>query len=219
MTCHTLSSTVALVTAAALALTACSGDDAKTSGQATGAPSTPSTTTPTRDTSSPSATARRPVTDLPSDLKMVFVWPKTGNTTQDAVLNDGEQYIRALKRASAKNDLTDPGYAFYSRNDGRAYARSQIQANITGGWAPTGDDRYYDAKADVFKAGSATLSFCRDQSKVFSKNVETGAVVRTSPNAKSFVLYNLLLVTDTASHGVWQTTKITVIAGAPQCRG
>lgn len=149
---------------------------------------------------------------------MAFDWPRTGDATKDAVLADGEQYMRALKRASAEESLSDPAYQFYSRDDALTYAHDQIKANIDGGYAPTGDDRYYAAKVSVVRAGSATLSFCRDESKVFSKKVATGKVLRTAPNKDSFVSYNLLLVKDAASHGVWQSTQITVIVGAARCR-
>ncbi|MDJ0342487.1 hypothetical protein QMK19_22395 [Streptomyces sp. H10-C2] len=209
---------VALTLATALALTAC-GSDSKPSNEISGIPTTAATTAPATPSATPGDSVKRPPTDLPSDLKMVFTWPKTGDSARDSVLNDGEQYIRAIKRASAKNDLKDPAYAFYSRNEGLVYAHNQVKANIDGGWAPTGDDRYYEAKADVFKAGSATLTFCRDQSKVFSKKVKTGEVVRSPANDKSYVLYNLLLVKDGSSNGVWQTSKITVLEGALQCKG
>ncbi|MCM2427837.1 hypothetical protein [Streptomyces sp. RKAG337] len=213
-----IAAALATATALALALTAC-GSDAKPSEGISGVPTTAPTTAPTTPSASPADSVKRPPTDLPSDLKMVFTWPKTGDAARDSVLNDGEQYMRAIKRASAKDDLKDPAYAFYSRNDGLAYAHNQIKANIDGGWAPTGDDRYYEAKADVFKAGSATLTFCRDQSKVFSKKVKTGEVLRTPADDKSYVLYNLLLVKDGSSNGVWQTSKITVVEGAAQCKG
>lgn len=149
---------------------------------------------------------------------MTFDWPKTGDATKDAVLNDGEQYMRALKRASAENSLKDPAYQFYSRNDALNYAHDQIKANIDGGYAPTGQDHYYAAKVTIVRTGSATLSFCRDESKVFSKKVKTGKVLRTTPSSKSFVRYNLLLTNDSGSNGVWQASQITVIVGASQCR-
>lgn len=150
--------------------------------------------------------------------QMTFDWPRTGDATKDAVLSDGEQYVRALKRASALEDLKDPAYQFYSRNAALTYAHDQIKANADGGWAPTGQDHYYDAKVKVVRSGSATLSSCRDQSKVFSKNVKTGKINRTAPSANSFLLYNLLLVNDSGSNGVWQASQITVIEGAAQCR-
>lgn len=218
MTRSTLPIAAALTMATILSLSAC-GSDAEPADEISGVPTAAPTSAPATPSTAAGDSVQRPPTDLPSDLKMVFTWPKTGDAARDSVLNDGEQYLRAIKRASVKNDLKDPAYPFYSRNDGLVYAHNQIKANISGGWAPTGDDRYYAAKADVFKAGSATLTFCRDQSRIFSKKVKTGEVVRTPATDKSFVLYNLLLVKDGSSKGVWQTSKITVVEGAAQCKG
>lgn len=222
MTRSSLPTAVALAASAALLLTACGGGGSDSSDKiqpsattATAAATTPPPTTPS---ATPTDTVNRPSTALPKDLTMVFDWPKTGDATKDAVLHDGEQYLRALKRASARNDLKDPAYQFYSRNAALTYAHGQIKANIDGGWAPTGQDHYYGAKTSIVRSGSATLSFCRDQSKVFSMNVKTKAVNRTAPNDDSYILYNILLVKDAASNGIWQSSQITVIEGAKQCR-
>jgi hypothetical protein len=161
---------------------------------------------------------KRPSTALPKDLTMAFDWPKTGDPTKDAVLEDGEQYIRALKRASALDDLKDAAYQFYSRDDALSYAHDQIKENVDAGLAPTGHDHYYDPKVKIVRSGTATLSFCRDQSQVFSKKVSTGQVNRTTPDDNSYLLYNLLLVKDAASHGIWQSSQITVIGKATQCK-
>lgn len=206
-----------------LMLTACGGGGSDSSDKIQ--PSMARTTTSTTPSQSQSQSAiptadgvKRPSTALPKDLTMTFDWPKTGDTTKDAVLSDGEQYIRALKRASAEDDLKDPAYQFYSRDDALSYAHDQIKANIDAGYAPTGHDHYYDAKVNVVRTGSATLGFCRDQSEVFSKEVTTGKVLRSTPNADSFLQYNVLLVRDGSSNGVWQSSRITVIEGAKQCR-
>jgi hypothetical protein len=211
---------VALAASAGLLLSACGGGGSDSSDKIATSSTGPAATAAATTTASATASddVKRPSTALPKDLTMTFDWPRTGDATKDAVLRDGEQYVRALKRASAEGDIKDPAYLFYSRDDALSYAHDQIKANIDGGWAPTGHDHYYAAKVDVVNSGSATLSFCRDQSKVFSKNVKTGKVVRGTPNADSFILYNLLLVHDSASNGVWQSSRITVIEGAKQCR-
>ncbi|MFF7197231.1 hypothetical protein ACFZAM_26430 [Streptomyces sp. NPDC008079] len=221
MTRSSLPIAVALAASAGLLLTACGGGGSDSSDKIQ--PSeTVTTAAPTATTASPTQAAgdgvNRPSTELPKDLTMAFEWPKTGDATKDAVLNDGEQYLRALKRASARDDLKDPAYQFYSRNAALTYAHDQIKANVDGGFAPTGEDHYYSAKVSIVRSGSATLSFCRDQSKVFSKKVKTGEVLRSAPNDDSFILYNLLLTKDAASNGVWQSSQITVIEGAKQCR-
>ncbi|MFI1098587.1 hypothetical protein [Streptomyces sp. NPDC020917] len=219
MTRTSLPIAVALAASAGLLLSACGGGGSS-SDKIQSSASTPTSAPTTTASASPTASdaVKRPSTALPKDLTMAFDWPKTGDATKDAVLSDGEQYIRALKRASAMDDLKDPAYQFYSRDDALSYAHDQIKANIDGGYAPTGQDHYYDAKVNVVRAGSATLSFCRDQSKVFSKVVKTGKVLRSAPNADSFILYNVLLVKDDHSNGVWQSSQITVVEGAKQCQ-
>ncbi len=147
---------------------------------------------------------------------MTFDWPSTGDATKDAVLKDGEQYIRAYTRAAAAHDLKDPAYLFYARDDALTYAHDQISQNISKDWAPTGLDRYYSAAVSLVAGGSATLSFCEDQSKNYSKDLKTGKVLVTTPSIGDFYQYNLLLFKD-ASDGVWQTSKITVLE-APKCR-
>jgi hypothetical protein len=210
---------VVLSASATLLLTACGGGgSSNSSGTIKGASTAPaSSSSPSPSASATGDSVKRPSTAVPKGITMTFDWPQTGNAKQDAVLNDSEQYIRAIKRASALSDLKDPAYQFYSRNRGLLYAHQQIKANIDGGWAPTGSDRYYKATANVLKAGSATLSFCRDQSMSFSKSVKTGKVNRTGTNASSYLLYNLLLVKDADSNGVWQTSQITVTEAA-QCK-
>ncbi|MBY8882767.1 hypothetical protein [Actinacidiphila acidipaludis] len=219
MTRTSLPIAVALAASAGLLLTACGGSGSS-SDKITSSATTPTSAAPTTTAPSPTAsdTVKRPSTALPKDLTMTFDWSKTGDATKDAVLNDGEQYIRALKRASANDDLKDPAYQFYSRDDALSYAHDQIKANVDGGYAPTGQDHYYDANVKIVRTGSATLTFCRDQSKVFSKVVKTGKVIRSAPNADSFILYNVLLVKDGNSNGVWQSSQITVIEGAKQCQ-
>lgn len=218
MTRSSLPIAVAAAVSAGLLLTACGGGGSDSSDKIQ-----PDTTGPSASASSPTASAsassavRRPSTALPKGFTVTFDWPKTGDATKDAILQDGEQYIRAYNRAAALGTLKDPAYGFYSRNQGLSYAQAQIKANIDGGWAPTGVDHYYRVKADVIRTGAATLSYCEDQSKAYSKNVKTGKVNITTASANSFVLYNVLFVKDAASNGVWQASQVTVIERATQC--
>ncbi|MEV6013035.1 hypothetical protein AB0M29_40515 [Streptomyces sp. NPDC051976] len=201
-----------------LLLTACGGGGSDTADHiqpsAGGKPSASSNPTP----SSTQAGAERPSTALPKDLKLVFDWPKTGDPTKDAVFADAAQYVRAYNRAAASHDLKDPAYQFYSRDQGLTYAHAQITANIDGGWAPTGVDHYYRAKVTLPRPGSATLTYCRDQTKAYSKNVATGKVHLTTPSDSDFVLYNVLYVKDASSKGVWQASHVVVIEKATQCK-
>lgn len=218
MTRTSLPIAVAVAVSAGLMLTACGGGGSSNSDKISSDPTTASTSA--SPTATPSATAsdgvKRPSTALPKDLTMVFDWPKTGDTTKDAVLNDGEQYIRGYTRAAAAHNLKDPAYQFYSRDDAFTYARGQITENIKSDLAPTGIDSYYSATVGNVKNGSATLSFCEDQSKNYSKEVKTGKVLVTKPSITDYFQYNLLLFKD-QSNGIWEATKITVLE-APKCK-
>lgn len=220
MTRSTLPIAAALAALAALLLTACGGGGSDSSDKIqSSATSTPSVTaSPSAPSASPSLTdtVKRPSTELPKDLTMTFDWPKTGDVTKDAVLNDGEQFVRAYTRAAASHDRKDPAYRFYSRDDAFTYAQGQITENIDEDLAPTGLDRYYAATVTVVRSGSATLSFCEDQTKNYSKKVKTGKVLVTTPSIKDYYQYNLLLFRN-ASNGVWQASKITVLE-APKCK-
>jgi hypothetical protein len=208
----------ALAASAALLLTACGGGGSDSADKAR--PSDTGTPSATATSASPSATAsdgvNRPSTALPKDLTMTFDWRTTGNVTKDAVLHDGRQYVQAFNRAAALNSLKDPAYQFYSRDQALTYARGQITDNIKEGWAPTGLDRYDSAKVAVVSDTSATLTFCEDQSKNYSKELKTGKVLLTTPSIGDYYRYNLLLFKD-PTNGVWQTSKITVLE-APSCK-
>lgn len=209
---------VAVFVTAGLLLSACGGGGSDSSDkiQSSGSPSA----SPTASSASPSASAadavKRPSTAVPKDLKMVFDWPRTGDAVKDAVLNDGEQYVLAYTRAAASHDLKDPAYLFYSRDDALTYARGQVTQNIKDDLAPTGLDSYYSATVAKVDSTSATLSFCEDQSKNYSKELKTGKVLVTTPSIDDFYQYNLLLFKD-PSNGVWKTSKITVME-APKCK-
>jgi hypothetical protein len=213
-----IAAVVTATAAAALLLTACGGGGSDSADKIQ--PSGTGTPSATATSASPSATASdhvdRPSTTVPKDLTMVFDWPKTGDATKDAVLNDGEQYVRAYNRAAAAHNLKDPAYQFYSRDDALTYAHDQIKVTTANGWAPTGYDRYYSPAVSKVSGDSATLSFCEDQTKTYSKVVKTGKVLLTSPSSQDFAQFNLLLFKD-AANGVWQSSKITVVVGAAKC--
>ena len=71
----------------------------------------------------------------------------------------------------------------------------------------------------MVRAGSVTLSYCRDQTKAYSKKFSTGKVHLTTPSDSDFVLYNALLFKDASSHGVWQVSHISIVERATQCKG
>ncbi|MFF3767992.1 hypothetical protein ACFYYR_28450 [Streptomyces sp. NPDC001922] len=201
----------ALLAASAMLLAACGGESEPSpkgiEGAKKGGSETPS--------ASPSAPAGRPSVELPDDLEMNFAWGGTGKPAENAVYRDAEQFFRGMKRASARNDLKDPAYLFYSKSGGTKYAATQIGLNIKENLAPTGKDRYFDGKVAI-EGGTAGLVTCRDQSKVFSKNKKTNKVYRNAPDPKtSYSRYTLRL--EKSSKGVWKVSYVYVTEGVKEC--
>ncbi len=207
------STAIALTASAILLLSACSGSS-HSSVAVKGAQPAPASMSPS---ASAAADPKGPTITLPADLRVVFQWNPTGDPVKDAVLKDTEQYIRGLNEASIKANPNDPGYRFYSEGSAAQYAYEQVEANIKGGWVPTGTDRFYEAQVAVASDGEAGITFCEDQSRNFSKVVKSGKILRTAPSDADYYFYNIGLVEDSVK-GVWRTNKITVQGKAVRCK-
>jgi hypothetical protein len=201
---------------AALLLTACGGDDsdtkandkiagAETSAQATSSPTT-----------SPSATDGRPKIELPSDLELIFEDAETGDPVQDAVLADNAERMRAVDAAITGTDPKGEALGFYNTGKALEAAVSWVNAFEKAGATITGEVRYYDRKVTLKNDTSATLTFCADESKGFSKDKKTGKIAKTPVTKNSYVQYNTRL--DKNPDGVWQTSQIISTRGAERCQ-
>jgi hypothetical protein len=205
-----------LATAAALLLTACSGggdnkskDSDKIVGAQTGASKS------TSPGPSASTAPGRPKVTLPADLKMVFETEKTGDPAKDAVLTDGAERMRAVNGAIAGGDPKYAALNFYNKGKALEAASTWVEKFKKGGYSLMGSINYYDRRATVNNGNSASLIFCADESKAYSKVVKSGKAKMTAPSKDDFILYSTELEKNSA--GVWQTTRIVSTAGAAQC--
>jgi hypothetical protein len=211
-----LLTTVAAGATAVLLLAGCGGggggskSNDKIAGADTGsaAPASPS--------ASASAAAGRPKIELPSDLKLIFEDTKTGDPVKDAVLADNAERMRAVDAAITGTDAKGQAVAFYNTGKALEAALSWVAEFKKAGATLTGVARYYDRKVTLSSKTSATLSFCADESKGFSKDKKTGKIAKTPVTKNSYVLYNTSLAKN--SDGVWQTSQIISTRGAGQCR-
>ncbi|MBC9726125.1 hypothetical protein [Streptomyces sp. TRM68367] len=213
---HALTTTAAvLTTAAALLLTACGGGDDASPEDIKGA-----------DTgASPSASAAAsapesgdgPDLSVPSDLDLVFDFDKPSDAKQAAALADAENYIRALNHGFAAQDPNDPAYQYYSGNQAAAYAKSQIQAWVKGGWTPTGTDKYYNEEITTLSSKRVLVTFCRNQAKFYGKEIKTGKILYTDENLDSYQKYSMFL-TPSGSSKIWKTQVIQVRGQAKECQ-
>ncbi|POX51491.1 hypothetical protein C3489_19860 [Streptomyces sp. Ru71] len=207
--------TVVLTASAALLLTACGGGDGGSdandkiagadSGSASAAPS-----------SSPSATGKRPEITLPSDVKLSFTPEQAGDPVQDAVLRDNADFIRALNAAIVAQNPRLPALEFYTEGEGAVAAQRWVEQFKDAGWTVTGTVRYFDRVVKVKSDSSASIGYCGDESKGYSKVIKTGEVKGTKVTKDSYVAYTAQMTKNKL--GVWELVKITSARGAAGCQ-
>ncbi|MGA5806725.1 hypothetical protein ACPC3D_27195 [Streptomyces cellulosae] len=204
-----LLTTIAVTTA--LTLTACGSGEpdtaAKDSDKAKGTKAS---------ASSPSTSAGRPKIELPADLKLTFEGGETGDPVKDAILADNAERMRAVDAAITGTDLEGKALAFYNTGKALKAAQDWVAQFEEAGATITGEARYYEREVTLKSEDSATLTFCADESKGFSKDKKTNEIHKTPVTKNSYVLYNTRL--DKNADGVWQTSQIISNRGAAQCQ-
>lgn len=213
----TTATAAALTTAAALLLSGCGGSETedsakdKIAGADTGASASAS--------SSPTATddgIDRPKVTLPEGDSLVFEPEATGDAKVDAVLRDNAEYLRSIDEAIGRQNPKSESVAFYSKDSAYIGSVEWITGFVKDGVTVTGTVRYSDRKVAFSKDGSAGLTYCADESKGYTKDIESGKVNVTEATKNSYVLYNDRLRKN--AKGVWQTTKSTSERGSEVCQ-
>ncbi|KUN01553.1 hypothetical protein AQI95_31720 [Streptomyces yokosukanensis] len=211
-----LLTTAAAGAAALLLLSGCGGGGggSKSKDKISGAdPGAVSSASPTASATSSSG---RPKITLPSDLTLTFEDSNTGDAVKDAVLADSAERLRAVDAAIAGTDPKGEAVAYYNTGKALEAALSWVAQFQKADATVTGEVRYYDRKVALKSKTSATLIFCGDESKGFSKDKKTHKIAKTPVTKNSYVLYNTRL--DKNSDGVWQTSQIISVRGAAQCQ-
>ncbi|MCX5420902.1 hypothetical protein [Streptomyces sp. NBC_00078] len=135
---------------------------------------------------------------------------------KDAVLSDSAASVQAVDAAITGTDPKGHGLAFYNTGKALEAALSWVAQWKKAGAILTGEARYYDRSVTLTSKTSATLSYCGDESKGFSKDKKTNKIAKTPVTKNSYVFYNTRL--DKNSDGIWQTSQIVSSRGAAQCQ-
>ncbi|MER5969858.1 hypothetical protein ABT112_08995 [Streptomyces sp. NPDC002055] len=163
---------------------------------------------------------RGPKVVFPADFKIALDWQPPSDGRQASVLDDAVNYVRGIRHGVITQNPNDAAYLFYATPLGNAktYAKDQIEERVKGGWTITGVDRYSRPQVRVDSGGKrAAVSFCRDQSKAYSKELRTRRVLRTQESDSDFSIYEIVM--EAAPEGkLWQANSIEVKPGAEQCR-
>ncbi|WP_328319014.1 hypothetical protein [Streptomyces sp. NBC_00388] len=216
---RTLPAAAALVTAAALLLTACGGGDdnkSKKPDKIAGADDGASKSASPSSSAPSSGGVDRPKFTLPSDIKYVFEWPKTGDKEKDAVMSDAEQLIKARDYAIVKQDPLQKGYRFYTEGELAASTQNYIAEYVKAKARITGTIRYYAPTISLNGASKATFAFCQDQGKGYDLHLQTNKIDKTPVTKNSYVLYNTALRKN--AKGVWVTTVLNSARGSSTCQ-
>ncbi|WKX70951.1 hypothetical protein [Streptomyces sp. XD-27] len=206
----------ALAASAALLLTACGGgSDGKKSDKIEGAEGggikSPS---PSKSPESDPMASKRPKLKGEKGFTTVFEGWTSDDPKENAVLLDGKYQALAVNSAIFKQDPEAPEVGFYNIGPALASAREWVTGFKKNGDTLTGTLRYYDPRIKFTSDDVATLRYCTDESKAFSKDIKTDKIDRTEPSSKSYVLYVTGVVKN--SEGIWQTTSLVSQRGKCQ---
>ncbi|MEU1051255.1 hypothetical protein ABZ397_01590 [Streptomyces sp. NPDC005876] len=220
---RTVHAAAALAAASALLLTACGGEDGKSSDndkiagadQGTEAPEKPA-----QPSGAPAADKPDGVdVSLPKDMNLVFDWDKPQNENEAAAMDDAANYLRAIYRGVDKRTSKDAAVTSYSTGEGLTYAKTQIDSRVEGGWTATGTRRHYRATTRSAPNGnSVEVAFCVDSSKFYGEEVKTGKVLETKPSIEDFDYFRIIMVKYPTGGGLWQASKVFVETKAEKCR-
>lgn len=207
MTTRSVAATAAALTTTALLLTACSSGSDVNSDKIAGVPTAPQTATP----STTAALVQRPQITIPKGFSMVFETWDSSDPVKNAVLADGKEAERATNEAILNGGSAESAtVAFYSTEGGLTSAKDWIGGFKKNHLTMTGTVAYFNPRVTIRPDGSASLVYCADESKGFSKDLKTGKVDVT-PTDSPYQLHNTLLKKN--GQGVWQTTAVLTARG------
>ncbi|MFJ2263240.1 hypothetical protein ACIOKD_33880 [Streptomyces sp. NPDC087844] len=210
----TLLAAITLTSAAALTLSACGGDSPD--GEVAGAGTATATEKSASASASEEAAAGRPKIELPSDVKLSFTPDASEDPVENAILKDNAELVRALSAAIVAQDPRLPALEFYTEGEGAVAAQKWVKAFTDVGWTVTGDTRYFDRQVTVGAKNTASLTYCADESKAFSKVIKTGKIKGTEVTKNSYVAYGVQV--EKSDEGVWELMKISSVRGAYKCQ-
>ncbi|MFF5843217.1 hypothetical protein ACFY74_17280 [Streptomyces massasporeus] len=213
----------ALMTTAALLLTACgSGDDKSGDNDKIAGAGQAAETPKESESASGAPSGDKPDgvdVSLPSDIDLVFDWDKPKDKNEAAAMEDAANYLRAIYRGVDKRTTKDAAVTAYSAGDGLHYAQVQINEWIKGGWTATGILRHYDATTRSAPNGkSVEVGFCADSGKFFGREIKTKKVLKTKPSIEDFDYFKIVMVKFPTGNDLWQASKVFVETKAAKCQ-
>ncbi|QQM42721.1 hypothetical protein [Streptomyces liliifuscus] len=206
---RTVTTAAALAATAALLLTACGGgddsssDDIKGADKGSGSPSASAS-------SSGSSKVERPEITIPSSFKLTFESWTSSDSKEQAVLDDAKEELRAGYAAIIANDPDSEALAFYDTETGLPQSKKWIKSYTDKNVTVIGELPAFDPKVTLVDSGdgrTASLRYCTDESKAYTKNRKTGKEVGNPAGTDPEVVYVVTL--RESAQGVWQNASVT----------
>ena len=207
-----------LTTTAALLLAGCGGGGGggdSSAGDIKGAGSGAGSASPSASASASAASqVTRPVITLPSSFQLTFESWTSSDAKEQAVLDDAKEELRAGYAAIIANDPDSEALAFYDTENGRSQSSRWIKSYTDKNVTVIGKLPAFDPKVTLVDSGdgrTASLRYCTDESKAYTKNRKTGAVVGNPEGTAPEVGY--LVTLRKSAQGVWQNDSVTAKRG------
>ncbi|NGO45758.1 hypothetical protein [Streptomyces ureilyticus] len=205
-------SVATLITTTAVLIASCSGSNEKSQADdKDGSPvATPRNPSPSNTGSL--ATIDRPKITLPSDLRMAFAREELSDPAQKAALNDAENFLRSINYAILRQDAQDPAYKFYSYTleSAQKYAYEEIKKRVNGKASITGIQIFSGRVKMPSNKKSATVYFCRDNSRLYDVSITTGKVRHREESISDYSYLRIEMKRSARQQGLWLAKEIHV---------
>ncbi|MGW4377284.1 hypothetical protein ACWEJ7_26925 [Streptomyces albidoflavus] len=217
---RTLPALTALATATVLLATACGGESAEPDEKkpGMGESSAKSSASPGEKEEAEEG-FDRPELTFPSDVEFKFGWQTPSEAKETAVLKDTEEYLKSIIYGITQQDPDDSAHKFYAvpLSQAATYAEDQIKGAVEAGNTVSGVQQFPSAQVKLSGARTASVTYCQDESKFYSKTVKGGKVKVTEPSNNSYFSFTLVLEAPSAGEGPWRAKAISGKQGVPEC--
>ncbi|MEE4543182.1 hypothetical protein V2S66_14535 [Streptomyces sp. V4-01] len=223
MRARTAVTTAALAATAALVLTACGGGGG--SGDSDKIASSPTATTPSAaPTTAATPTGGAPLRidpslALPADLKVSFDFPAPADRTESVALSASANFMQSMMFAVVKQNASTSGLHTYGSGKAYTYAQQYVQNHIAAKKSLTGTDLFYRPVVKLQSNKSvAEVTFCENQSHLYSKEIRTGKVHTTAPSDEDYTSYDIVLTKAPTQAEWWQAQSVDYKERALECK-
>ncbi|MGI5352672.1 hypothetical protein ACQEU8_31485 [Streptomyces sp. CA-250714] len=160
---------------------------------------------------------------LPSDVKLVFDWKQPSDPDKAAALDGAADYMRVVRHGMVKEDPKDPLIAKHTvpLQDAQDYATYMMDQHAKKNYTVTGSERFYKEQVgDLVDEKLVEIAFCSDQRKIFSKEIKTGKVIRsTGSSDENFLRFSVVMQKPSKGDAPWKARAVDVTEKAvKQCK-